>query len=265
MSTVDAPGNRREPVFDSVDVAPRRDADGHSDSPSLDRNTRIRAEMISEMIRESGQLRTSPFVLAAVLVMVFVDRAPLWPTILLIVGTIAFVGLGMRFRRAFETADLAPRDVEAWGLRYAMLSALVGLVWGPALAGYFDPSSYAHQAFLALLTIGSLFAAIMHRALYPPAFMALAIPTALPLIAQFALSGDRLGLMTAGIGAGRPAGTLRMAPNPAQAVQRILRPPLREHRPDRASGSRSSRSGDGASGGRGRGPDQVGVPRHDQP
>ncbi|WP_417513504.1 ATP-binding protein [Minwuia sp.] len=201
MSSVDASGNRREPVLQNVDVSLRRDADGRSDSPSLDRDARVRAEMISEMIRESGQLRTSPFVFIAVLAMVYVDRAPIWPTVLLIVGTAIFVIVGMRLRRAFEAADPVPANAEAWGLRYTVLSGFVGLVWGPALAGYFDPGSYPYQAFLALLTVGSLFAVIMHRALYPPAFMALAFPAALPLIVMFALNGDRISLVTALLGA----------------------------------------------------------------
>lgn len=208
MTTVEASEGRREPVLNSVDLTPMRDIDGHSDSPSLDRNARIRAEMIGEMIRESGQLRTSPFIFIAVLAMVYLDRAPLWPTALLIVGTIIFIVLGIRLRKAFDAANPPPSGAEAWGLRYTILSAFVGMVWGPALAGYFDPGSYPHQAFLALLTIGTLFAAIMHRALYPPAFMALAIPASLPLIVMFGLSGDVLGLATAGLGVASLLGML---------------------------------------------------------
>lgn len=200
MSTVEASESRTEPVLESVDLTPMRDMDGHSDSPSLDRNARIRAEMIGEMIRESGQLRTSPFIFIAVLAMVYMDRAPLWPTALLIVGTLVFIVLGIRLRKAFDVANPPPSGAEAWGLRYTILSAFVGLIWGPALAGYFDPESYPHQAFLALLTVGTLFAAITHRALYPPAFIAMALPAATPLIVMLALNGNEISLATAALG-----------------------------------------------------------------
>jgi len=200
MATVEASEDRREPVFQQVDISPVRETDGHSDSPSLDRNTRVRAEMIAEMIRESGQLRISPFVMIAVLATVYFDRAPLWPTVALIAGTVVFTYLGVRLRRAFDNANPRAAAVEAWGVRYTLLSAFVGFVWGPSLAAYFDPASYPHQAFLGLLTTGTLFAAIIHRALYPPAFIALAVPTAAPVIVMFALSGDRIGLVTAGLG-----------------------------------------------------------------
>lgn len=200
MSTVEASGGRKEPVLESVDLTPMRDIDGHSDSPSLDRNARIRAEMVGEMIRESGQLRTSPFIFIAVLAMVYLDRAPIWPTALLIAGSIIFIALGIRLRKAFDAANPPPAATEAWGLRYTILSAFVGFVWGPALAGYFDPASYPHQAFLALLTVGALFAAITHRALYPPAFIALAIPASAPLIVMFALNGDVISLATSALG-----------------------------------------------------------------
>lgn len=208
MTTVEASESRKEPVLDSVDLTPMRDIDGHSDSPSLDRNARIRAEMIGEMIRESGQLRTSPFIFIAVLAMVYLDRAPIWPTALLIVGTIVFITLGIRLRKAFDAANPPPASAEAWGLRYTILSAFVGLVWGPALAGYFDPASYPHQAFLALLTVGTLFAAITHRALYPPAFIAMAVPATTPLIVMFALNGDVISLATAALGVAGLSGML---------------------------------------------------------
>lgn len=200
MSTVEASEGRKEPVLESVDLTPMRDIDGHSDSPSLDRSARIRAEMIGEMIRESGQLRTSPFIFIAVLAMVYLDRAPVWPTALLIAGSVAFILLGIRLRKAFDDANPAPSTTEAWGLRYTFLSAFVGCVWGPALAGYFDPASYPHQAFLALLTVGALFSAITHRALYPPAFIAFAVPAAFPLIVMFALNADVISIATSALG-----------------------------------------------------------------
>lgn len=199
MDSVGASQNIGDSALSAVDVTPRRPAGSPGDSSSLDRDSRIRAAMIAELIRDSSRLRVSPFILVAILGTVFVDRA-LWPTIVLIVGAALFTIAGDRLRKAFDAAGTAPENAEAWGLRYVALSAVVGVIWGSCLAGYFDPGSYPHQAFLALLTFGSLFAAIVHRALYPPAFIALAVPTVAPLLFMLALTGDELGVATAAMG-----------------------------------------------------------------
>ncbi len=199
MDSVGASQNIGDSALSAVDATPRRPAGSAGDSSSLDRDSRIRAAMIAELIRDSSRLRVSPFILVAILGTVFVDRA-LWPTIVLIVGAALFTIAGDRLRKAFEAAGTAPENAEAWGLRYVALSAVVGVIWGSCLAGYFDPGSYPHQAFLALLTFGSLFAAIVHRALYPPAFIALAVPTVAPLLLMLALTGDELGMATAAMG-----------------------------------------------------------------
>lgn len=198
MNGVDASDSNGDTNLAAVDLTPHGGVGGSSGT--LDRGARIRAAMIAEMIRESGRLRVSPFIVVAVLGTVFVERAPHWPTIVLVVGAVLFTFAGDRLRKAFEAAGDAPETAEAWGLRYVILSGVVGLIWGPCLAGYFDPDSFPHQAFLALLTFGSLFAAIVHRALYPPAFIALAVPSVLPLIAMLALSGRELSMATAALG-----------------------------------------------------------------
>ncbi len=181
-------------------VGVRREFDGTSDSPSLDRDQRIRAEMIAELIRESGRLRIIPFMVVGILVTVFLERAAIWPAAILAVGVLVMMFAAGRLRRAFEAEPAKTGTAEAWGLRYTALSAAIGLVWGPCLASYFDATSYPHQAFLALLVFGSLVAAVVHRALYPPAFIAFAVPTSLPIVVMLLLDGSRLALATAGAG-----------------------------------------------------------------
>lgn len=200
MTRVGASEDSGGTALGAVDARPHRGADGAADSPAVDRDALIRAAMIAEMIRQSGRLRVTPFILIAVLGTVFVDRAPLWPTLVLIAGAAIFTLAGDRLRRAFEASKAAPADADAWAMRYVALSGVVGLIWGPCLAGYFDPESFPHQAFLALLTFGSLFAAIAHRALYPLAFFALALPTALPLVIMLVVAGGELSLATAALG-----------------------------------------------------------------
>ncbi|MDF1720024.1 MAG: ATP-binding protein [Minwuia sp.] len=181
-------------------VEVRREFDGASDSPSLDRDQRIRAEMIGELVRESGRLRVIPFMVVGILAAVFMERAPIWPAIVLTIGVLVMIFAADRLRRAYEAEPSKTGNAEAWGLRYAALSALVGLVWGASVASYFDAGSYPHQAFLALLIFGSLVAAVVHRALYPPAFLAFAVPTSLPIVVMFVLDGGDLALATAGAG-----------------------------------------------------------------
>ncbi len=181
-------------------VGIRREFDGASDSPSLDRDQRIRAEMIGELVRESSRLRVIPFMVVGIIAAVFLERAPIWPAIVLTIGVAAMMFVADRLRRAYEADPAKLANAEAWGLRYAAMSAVVGLVWGPSVASYFDAGSYPHQAFLALLIFGSLVAAVVHRALYPPAFLAFAVPTSLPIVVMFVLDGRDLALATAGAG-----------------------------------------------------------------
>lgn len=204
MSSADALSDRSPAgpavAEDVAAVGVRREFDGASDSPSLDRDQRIRAEMIGELVRESGRLRVIPFMVVGILAAVFMERAPIWPAIVLTVGVFAMMFVAGRLRRAYEAEPSKTGNAEAWGLRYAALSAAVGLVWGPSVASYFDAGSYPHQAFLALLIFGSLVAAVVHRALYPPAFLAFAVPTSLPIVVMFLLDGRDLALATAGAG-----------------------------------------------------------------
>lgn len=204
MSSADALSDRQSGA-DARDGEPagagvRREFDGTSDSPSLDRDQRIRAEMIAELIRESGRLRIIPFMVVGILVSAFLARAAIWPAAILAVGIVVMLFAAGRLRRAYEAEPAKVATAEAWGLRYTALSAVIGLVWGPCLASYFDATSYPHQAFLALLVFGSLVAAVVHRALYPPAFIAFALPTSLPMVVMLLLDGSRLALATAGAG-----------------------------------------------------------------
>ncbi len=204
MSSADALSDRQSAAKardqDGAKVEVRREFDGTSDSPSLDRDQRIRAEMIAELIRESGRLRVIPFMVIGILATVFLERAAIWPAVILAVGVVVMVFAADRLRRAFEAEPAKIGTAEAWGLRYTALSAAIGLVWGPCVASYFDATSYPHQAFLALLIFGSLVAAVVHRALYPPAFIAFAVPTSLPIVVMLLLDGSRLALATAGAG-----------------------------------------------------------------
>ncbi|MEC9347906.1 MAG: ATP-binding protein [Pseudomonadota bacterium] len=192
---IDVPDTRA----DRTDARPSGDG-AAGDGPPLDRDQRVRAEMIGELIRESARLRVSPFMIVAVLATVFLGQAPLWPTIMLTVGAAAFLVTGDRLRAAWENAGARVDNAEAWALRYAGLSAVVGSVWGAGLAGYAASADFEYQALLALLGFGSLVAAVVHRALYPPSYFAFALPTALPMIVLLALAGDETQLATAAAG-----------------------------------------------------------------
>ena len=106
MSSADALSDRQSGA-DAPDRKPsgagvRREFDGTSDSPSLDRDQRIRAEMSAELIRESGRLRIIPFMVVGILVTVFLERAAIWPAAILAVGVPVMMFAAGRLRRAFE-------------------------------------------------------------------------------------------------------------------------------------------------------------------
>lgn len=201
MSRAEAVRPEGGPPASAAEVVIGRDTELRRESGSFDREQRIRAELIGEMISESGRLRFTPFMVILIVAAVFFDRASFWPTVALAIGVAIFMLLGDRLRRAFETAPDRVENAEAWALRYVVLSAFAGAVWGPSLAGYFDADSFPHQAFLALLAFGSIVAAVVHRALYPPAFIAFALPATAPLEAMFILDGGELALATAASGA----------------------------------------------------------------
>lgn len=181
MASTEATELADSPTIGTGDGPLRRENDGHSGSRTLNRAARVRAEMIADMIRDTGKISVFPYAVIAVLVGVFFDKAMIWQIVALFVAVTALQYVSQLFRRSFERANVSTDQAEAWGLRHAFLSVFSGLVWGIGLAAFFDSQSVPHQAFLALFVFGALFAGVISRALYPLSFVAYAVPLVLPI------------------------------------------------------------------------------------
>lgn len=181
MASTEATELADSPTIGTGDGPLRRENDGHSGSRTLNRAARVRAEMIADMIRDTGKISVFPYAVIAVLVAVFFDRAMIWQIVALFVAVTVLQYVSQVFRRSFDRANVSTDQAEAWGLRHAFLSVFSGLVWGIGLAAFFDSQSVPHQAFLALFVFGGLFAGVISRALYPLSFVAYAVPLILPI------------------------------------------------------------------------------------
>lgn len=110
-----------------------------------------------------------------------------WNSMVLL--TIGRVLLTSRFKTA--SAGTSPA---AWFTRHLIGVALSGIGWGTAGILLFLPNSVEHQAFLCLVLAGMVAGAAPIFAASRRTFLAFALPTGLPIIATFLLSGDQTHL-----------------------------------------------------------------------
>ncbi len=152
----------------------------------------VRGEQIRTLYDQSAPVLIANVVNAAVISAALWGSAP--PALLLgwpgamVVMAMARLELLRRYRRARPAPERAGR----WGVRFAVGSAVSGVLWGGAAATLFDSEGVLSQI-LFTFTVGGMGAAGAGTlASYLPAFWAFLAPALVPLALRTFAMGDRL-------------------------------------------------------------------------
>lgn len=157
-------------------------------------NQRLLQEQVNQLYEQS-HIATLGSATAAIIIGII-----LWPIVAhmnLIIWASAAVFITLlrhvfiiRFRRLKISAEDAPR----WKNIFIRLIFISGVIWGSSAIFIFPVSSFPHQIFLFSMLIGLVSGAVATFSAILPAFLAYMIPTLLPLLFTFLISGTPMQL-----------------------------------------------------------------------
>jgi signal transduction histidine kinase len=181
-----------------------------------------RSEGIRALFGQTGPILWANVMVAAILVAtLWNDAAPAhllaWFAVLSLV-TLARTQLHREYQLAVPGAE----EIERWGGRFVLASAISGLVWGAASILFFRPGGLS-EIILTLAVGGMSAAAAGTMACHLPAFFAYFALALGPLLVRMLVEGDRIHLGTGALIAVFGLGIARVAMNNHATFQRAFR------------------------------------------
>jgi len=193
------------------------------DAPG-DLRTRQRREQIRLLARNVPALVLGSLLLGAgATALLWLNRQPhgqvvAWALALLALG-VWRLAMARRFWRRTQAGD----PPERWGAAFALASALAGLCWGSLAWLFFTPDNPLNLAVISILITAILSSATQSLGPFFPAYVAFAVPCAVPFATRCLLSGTTvlvtLGLLATGFLAMSLVFSRRIARALAEALQ----------------------------------------------
>jgi len=162
-------------------------------SASLDSQThdhKVFARSVATLYEQAPKVLIANVINAAVVVAVLWGRVPA----VLLWGFLAAMSVMVAIRWALGrgfSASAPPSAMTTWARRFAIGSAISGIIWGVGSVVLFVPDDIATQVLLAFVIGGMGAGASSSIASHLPAFYAFIVPAVAPITIRFALVGDR--------------------------------------------------------------------------